>query len=108
MAGNGLLDTSLNWLILHSPFWVQLIFMERVVASVVQASKEEGTVLQSQEKGGVFEGRPNRPSTSFRTVRMEMLAMRKAYQQKYPKAKPSSRYHRARNSIVPGRNPHLG
>ena len=101
MAGNGLLDAALNRAIIRSPFWVQLIFMERVVAGV-QASiaKEEGTVLQSKEKGGVPKGRPNRPPTSFRTVRMDMLALRKTNQQKYPKAKLPSRYRRPRSAIV--------
>lgn len=109
MAGNGLLNIGLNWLILHSPFWVQLLCMERVMKSVKsQLEKQASKKIQFETKGGVCAGRPNRAPSTFRTTRLDLLDLWKQNQQKYPKTKLPGRYSRARATIVQRGHAHVG
>lgn len=72
-----------NKIVLRCPAIVQIFFMERVMKSVKAsyAPKETGKVLFTEEEGGIRTRRRYRPTNPFRTPRMDVLGLPKAYKQ---------------------------
>ena len=67
-----------NRLIEHSPAWIQILFMERVLKSVkasLPVKAEAGKVLLSKKEGNLRAGRRYQPSNPFRTPRMDLLGL---------------------------------
>jgi hypothetical protein len=100
----------LNWLISHSPFWVQYLFMERVMKSVKASlrAEEAHQVLLTEEEGNLRGRRPNQPLDAVRVVQLDMLQLSQAHQQisTFSELLRSDRraYHAARTR----RYPHMG
>ena len=97
-----------DWIVIHSPFWLQYHFMGRVVEVVLRQMREEGQVLLQEKEGRLRRWRQHRPSAFVRTTQLDLLGLPRAYQQAIAKAKLLRRYCRAHLAAVKGRYAHVG
>lgn len=85
MGGDGVLMKARDWLTVHSPFWLQYFYMERVVRVVQASLRKEDEVLLQEKEGRLRRWRQHRPFAVVRNPQLDLLDLSKAYQQAFEK-----------------------